>query len=219
MKINIAALIAGLMSLSLSIAIGVNYVFDNPFFQSPKNIVGFWSFVIAAVALVVTGYFAILGLMAKNEARGIETQFGLLRKSQNALKKTVADKTRAVSAQIETQLAFLTTSQNSLVEGQSALAESLWESYTWQLDGLSYSGKKKQLADKIRYSRGKLGYLFPALRETRRSICLFDDLGKVGTAEDITPLQKIVDSTDPKDTSKIKESAQLAINMIQVRPS
>ena len=208
-KINTVALIAGL-SLALSLAVCLHYVFQNPFFQCPENVVGFWGFVITAVALVVSSYIVILGFMAEKKFR--ETT-NLINEKVESLEKSLGEAQKA-SGLIKTQVTSLTSSHKSLCESQNDLAESMWDSYTQQYVSLTRRGGAVLLANRIQRSRGKMGYLFPLIREKRRILCFYD-LAKAGTEEDIAPLQRIVD--DEFASEPIRTSAQYAIDVIRAR--
>jgi len=188
----ITFIIATLSSVT-SIAVFFRCVFDKPPLNS-LDVVGFWSFVITAVTLVVTAFMIILALEAYKQVHEI-----------SVIKAEI-------KGEVDQRLQSLGELQQKLYESHNDFAESMWNSYTLQLALLGRLGDAGALAAEMRRSRGTLGYFFPTLRETRRIQC-FDDLAKAGTRDDIAPLQKIVG--DLSESEQIRASAQNAIAMIR----
>lgn len=183
-RLSMIGLSAGVISLLISLLLLIS-CFKTSWFCDIEKTAGFWSIVVSAVALVVSCFFVILAFEAYKQVR------------------VVSDLKR----QIEEE-------QKSLVKSRENLAESMWDSYTLQLAVLGKLGKADSIANEIRHSRGKLGYLFPMMKDDQRMQC-FDDLAKVGDREDIVFLYKILNSIFVTD--EIKDKATATIKMIYSR--
>ena len=97
----------------------------------------------------------------------------------------------------------------------SRFADLLWESFTLQSASILKAGCGGNIANEVLHSRGKMGYLFPMLKQKKRIQCFYSDLAIYGSEEDIEPLQNIVD--DRLEPQIIRDNAQYAIDAIKAR--